>query len=41
MSKGSNPRPIHVPRDQYNSNWDAVFGKKDTKEDKQTKNKQK
>ena len=29
--KGSKPRPIHVPRKQYEDNWDAIFGKKKRK----------
>tara|TARA_R110002126_G_scaffold280970_1_gene428616 strand:- start:478 stop:618 length:141 start_codon:yes stop_codon:yes gene_type:complete len=28
MSKGSNARPIKVPREEFTSNWDAIFGKK-------------
>ncbi len=28
MSKGSTPRPIEVPRDQYRDNWDQIFGRK-------------
>jgi hypothetical protein len=28
MGKGSTPRPIEIPRDQYRSNWDKIFGKK-------------
>ena len=23
--KGSKPRPISVPRDKFESNWDAIF----------------
>jgi len=26
--KGSSPRPIEVPIDQYNKNWEQTFGKK-------------
>jgi hypothetical protein len=26
--KGSVPRPIEVPREQFESNWDKVFGKR-------------
>jgi hypothetical protein len=33
--KGSAPRPIKVPRDQYEKNWNAIFGKK--KKEKKTK----
>jgi hypothetical protein len=28
MGKGSNPRPIEIPKDQFRSNWDQIFGKK-------------
>lgn len=33
--KGSRPRPLSVPQDKFDQNWDAIFGKK--KEDKQEK----
>ena len=23
--KGSKPRPLHVPRKQYDDNWDKIF----------------
>jgi hypothetical protein len=26
--KGSKPRPIEVPREKFNENWDNIFGKK-------------
>lgn len=26
--KGSKPRPIEVTRDQFESNWDRIFSKK-------------
>jgi len=26
--KGSKPRPIQVPREKFNDNWDKIFGKK-------------
>ena len=26
--KGSRPRPIEIPREKFNNNWDAIFGKK-------------
>ncbi len=26
--KGSKPRPINIPREKFNNNWDAIFGKK-------------
>lgn len=28
MGKGSAPRPIEIPRDQFRDNYDAIFGKK-------------
>jgi hypothetical protein len=27
--KGSRARPMSVPKDKFNDNWDAIFGKKD------------
>ena len=27
--KGSKPRPIIISIDEYNSNWDNIFGKKE------------
>ena len=32
--KGSNPRPYNISNDEYNSRWDAIFGR-DIKEEKQ------
>lgn len=29
--KGSSPRPFSVPKEQFNSNWDKIFGKKEQK----------
>jgi hypothetical protein len=29
MSKGSSPRPYSVSLDEFASNWDAIFEKKD------------
>lgn len=29
MGKGSKPRPISVPKNQYDSNWDSVFSNKE------------
>ena len=26
--KGSKPRPIEIPREKFNNNWDKIFGKK-------------
>ena len=28
MSKGSKPRPLEIPHEKFNSNWDAIFKKK-------------
>ena len=28
MSKGSKPRPLSVPQDDFDAKWDAIFGKK-------------
>ncbi len=33
MGKGSAPRPFEVPKDQFRDNWDAIFGKKDKKDE--------
>lgn len=38
MGKGSRARPIEIPRDDYRSNWDKIFGKKP--EDKPKDNEQ-
>lgn len=29
--KGSGRRPLQVPKDQFDDNWDAIFGKKERK----------
>lgn len=29
--KGSKPRPLSVPRNQFEDNWDRIFGKKPKK----------
>lgn len=34
MSKGSNPRPVEIPREDFRDNWDRIFGRK-TPTDKQ------
>lgn len=34
MSKGSSPRPIEVPKDEYDKRWEAIFGKKKQPEPK-------
>ena len=43
MGKGSTPRPIEIPKDQYRDNWDKIFGNKEKKEsdDKDGSNKNK
>lgn len=39
--KGSRQRPLSIPREKFNQNWDTIFGKKDQKKpvDKQEENK--
>ena len=39
--KGSKPRPLSVPKEKFDQNWDAIFGKKDHDKqvDKQKENK--
>jgi hypothetical protein len=32
MGKGSTPRPIEVPREQFDNNFDAIFRKKKPQE---------
>lgn len=34
MSKGSNPRPFQVPREEFRNNWDKIFGNKKSPADK-------
>lgn len=34
--KGSKPRPLGVSREVFDSNWDAIFGKKPKKEKKKS-----
>lgn len=29
--KGSAPRPVEVPRDEFNRRWEETFGKKEVK----------
>ena len=29
--KGSKPRPLSVPKKQFDENWERIFGKKPTK----------
>tara|TARA_R110000868_G_scaffold30953_4_gene113890 strand:+ start:4369 stop:4656 length:288 start_codon:yes stop_codon:yes gene_type:complete len=33
MSKGSKPRPIEIDQEEYESNWDRIFGMKDHERD--------
>ena len=43
MSKGSNPRPYSVDQKTFDSNWDAIFKKKEDEqltEDKEQKEKE-
>ena len=35
--KGSNPRPFTVPRNVFEDNFDAIFGKKENKKDDKVK----
>lgn len=30
MSKGSNPRPIEVPKDDFYKRWEAIFWQEET-----------
>jgi len=30
--KGSKPRPLSIPRKQFDDNWERIFGKKQPKE---------
>lgn len=34
MSKGSSPRPIQIPQDEYKKRWEETFGKKPLPEPK-------
>lgn len=36
--KGSKPRPLSVPRKQFDDNWDRIFGKKKSERDKEQNN---
>ena len=29
MGKGSKPRPVSIPRKQFEDNWDKIFNNKD------------
>lgn len=36
--KGDKPRPLSVPRDKFESNWEKIFGKKpETKDETKRK----
>jgi hypothetical protein len=35
--KGSKPRPIEIPRDKFNQNWDKIF-KKEVKDESSSRN---
>lgn len=35
--KGSHLRPTLVPKEQFESNWDRIFGKKETKSTEDSK----
>lgn len=37
MSKGSNPRPIFVPPDEFAANFERIFGKQSDKPAEQPK----
>ncbi len=34
--KGSKPRPYSVSQDEFGSNWDRIFGKKNENQDNET-----
>jgi len=34
--KGSKPRPLSVPRKQFDENWERIFGKKNKEEKKKS-----
>lgn len=40
MSKGSTARPYSVPREEFENKWEAVFGRRDIKEEPKDKPKQ-
>lgn len=35
--KGSKPRPISVPKDVFDNNWDAIFKKSKKKQSRKAK----
>lgn len=38
MSKGSRQRPLSVPKEKFEQNWDAIFSKKKPEEKKKDDN---
>ncbi len=34
MSKGSRQRPLSIPKEKFEQNWEAIFGKKKPEEKK-------
>ena len=41
MSKGSRQRPREIPAEQFQNNWDLIFGKKDKEKPKEDTEKKK
>jgi hypothetical protein len=39
MGKGSRARPIEVPKDKFDTNWERIFGMKEKQPQKQDENK--
>jgi len=35
--KGSKPRPLSIPRKQFDDNWERIFGKKQSEKDTKQK----
>lgn len=38
--KGSAPRPFSVPKEQFDRNWEEIFGKKNNQEQERSKEKE-
>jgi len=38
MSKGSKRRPSQINKDQFEKNWEKIFGSKEKKDKKEKKN---
>jgi hypothetical protein len=36
MGKGSNPRPFEIPQEEFLTNWDRIFGRKNQPESETT-----